>query len=111
MLVPRKTCFFKDCFFMLWMIDVCNARPVLRLCVHHTNYIVLFYFQACMLLSAGFHTFCCHSELAYQKWLALDLAGISMSLVGMYISSLYYGFFCYWVSHSIIATRLFSFCT
>ena len=51
-----------------------------------------------MLLSAGFHTFCCHSEMVYRKWLALDLAGISMSLVGMYISSLYYGFYCYWVS-------------
>ncbi|XP_065051207.1 progestin and adipoQ receptor family member 3-like isoform X2 [Rhopilema esculentum] len=53
-------------------------------------------FAACMLLSAGFHTFCCHSALSYKRWLALDLAGISMSLVGMYISSLFYGFYCNW---------------
>eukprot|EP00794_Sanderia_malayensis_P016884 gene16884-18590_t len=52
-------------------------------------------FALCMLLSAGYHTFSCHSERWYKKWLALDLAGISMSLVGMYISSFYYGFYCY----------------
>jgi len=71
-------------------------------------------FAACMLLSAGFHTFCCHSEMVYQKWLALDLAGISMSLIGMYISSLYYGFYCYWgwqYFYTSIVTTFLLICT
>ena len=49
----------------------------------------------CLLFSAGFHVFCCQSQEAYNKWLRLDLIGITLSLWGCYIPSIYYGFYCY----------------
>lgn len=66
-------------------------------------------FALCLLLSAGYHTFCCHSALSNQTWLALDLAGISMSLIGMYLASLYYGYYChlYWQCFYIGLVMLF----
>ncbi|XP_033643886.1 progestin and adipoQ receptor family member 3-like isoform X2 [Asterias rubens] len=52
-------------------------------------------FQFCMLCSAGYHVFSCHSEDAYKRWLGLDLAGISIGILGCYISAVYYAFGCY----------------
>ena len=44
--------------------------------------------------SIAFHVFCCQSEFAYRRWLAVDLAGISIGLVGCYVPAIYYGFVC-----------------
>ncbi|KAK3752119.1 hypothetical protein QZH41_011384 [Actinostola sp. cb2023] len=52
-------------------------------------------FQLCMLFSAGYHLFCCHSEKAFHIWFSLDLAGISLGLCTCYIPSVYYAFYCH----------------
>lgn len=57
-------------------------------------------FQLCMLFSAGYHVFCCHSEQVFHRWFALDLAGISLGLCTCYIPSVYYAFYCHTVSSS-----------
>ncbi|XP_064595115.1 progestin and adipoQ receptor family member 3-like [Liolophura sinensis] len=54
----------------------------------------IFCFQFCMACSAGFHIFCCHSERASQRWLAVDLTGISMGIIGCYLPAVHYAFYC-----------------
>ena len=53
------------------------------------------FFQICMLFSACYHLFCCHSERVFHLWLSLDLAGISLGLCACYIPALYYAFYCH----------------
>merc|ERR1712012_238332 len=36
----------------------------------------------------------CHSERACKRWLALDLAGISVGLIGCYIPGVHFAFYC-----------------
>jgi hypothetical protein len=47
-----------------------------------------------MLLSSLYHIFCCHSEKFYRRWLSADLLGVSLSLLAIYISGIYYAFSC-----------------
>ncbi|ELU02271.1 hypothetical protein CAPTEDRAFT_138960 [Capitella teleta] len=51
-------------------------------------------YQFCMLASTGYHLFRCHSETACNKWLALDLTGISVGLLGCYLPGIHLGFYC-----------------
>ncbi|VDL71229.1 unnamed protein product [Nippostrongylus brasiliensis] len=51
--------------------------------------------QLCMLFSAVYHTFCCANEQKRQKFLKLDIFGISAGLLGMYLSGIYTAFFCF----------------
>ncbi|KJE95397.1 progestin and adipoQ receptor family member IIIa [Capsaspora owczarzaki ATCC 30864] len=51
-------------------------------------------FQICMIFSASFHLFHCHSEDACRRWLRLDLLGISVAVCGCYFTGIYYGFYC-----------------
>lgn len=53
--------------------------------------------QVCLLLSTGFHLFFCLSERAYQRWLILDLLGVSVGLLGIYLSGIRYSFYCHQV--------------
>ena len=53
--------------------------------------------QACMVLSAIFHTFNSHSQEASEFCLMLDLGGISCSITASYISGS--RFFC--ISHEV----------
>ncbi|KAF1756541.1 hypothetical protein GCK72_012994 [Caenorhabditis remanei] len=79
---------------------------------YYTNYIVLpsvgshkadhfvftlsiFGMQMCMLLSASYHTFGCTSIEMRQKWLKMDIFGISAGLLGMYLNGIYTAFFCF----------------
>lgn len=81
---------------------------------YNTNYIVLpsigshpsdhfvftlsiFGMQMCMLLSASYHTFGCTSIEMRQKWLKMDIFGISAGLLGMYLNGIYTAFFCFQV--------------
>ncbi|XP_033100074.1 progestin and adipoQ receptor family member 3-like [Anneissia japonica] len=57
--------------------------------------IFLLCFQFCMLNSAGYHLFCCRSELACKRWFSLDLAGISVGLLGCYFPAVFYAFSCF----------------
>ncbi|XP_038060273.1 progestin and adipoQ receptor family member 3-like [Patiria miniata] len=66
-------------------------------------------FQVCMLCSAGFHLFRVHSEEVSKRWFSLDLAGVSVGMLGCYFPSVYYGFFCYpyWKNvHMVIVCSL-----
>ncbi|KAG8221952.1 hypothetical protein J437_LFUL007793 [Ladona fulva] len=52
-------------------------------------------FQACMILSSLYHTFSCRSEKDYVCFLSFDLFGIALSLLAIYMSGVYYAFWCY----------------
>lgn len=56
------------------------------------------FLKACMILSAAYHVFCCCSEQSYRQWLTMDLLGVSLSLLAIYISGIYYAFSCVPVS-------------
>ena len=51
-----------------------------------------------MLCSAGFHMFGCHSEKASRRWLAVDLGGILIGVIGCYLPAVHYAFYCLSVS-------------
>lgn len=59
---------------------------------------LLICFQMCMILSSVYHTFSCRSEKVYECFLAYDLFGIALSLLAIYISGIYYAFWCHQVS-------------
>ncbi|XP_067930224.1 progestin and adipoQ receptor family member 3-like [Watersipora subatra] len=59
------------------------------------NILGLLCFMICMLLSAGFHLFYCHSKKACRRWLAMDLAGISIGLIGCYLPGVHLAFYCH----------------
>ncbi|XP_060524655.1 progestin and adipoQ receptor family member 3 isoform X2 [Cylas formicarius] len=56
--------------------------------------VILICFQACMALSALYHTFCCRSETDCDYFLRYDLFGIALSLYAIYVSGIYYAFWC-----------------
>lgn len=51
-------------------------------------------YQICMICSAGYHVFYCHSPQANVRWLAFDLSGIVVGLMGCYIPGVHYAFYC-----------------
>ncbi|XP_055590252.1 progestin and adipoQ receptor family member 3 isoform X2 [Uranotaenia lowii] len=51
-------------------------------------------FQVCMILSSIYHTFSCKSAQSYECFLAYDLFGIALSLLAIFISGIYYAFWC-----------------
>uniref|UniRef100_A0A1B0CDX3 Progestin and adipoQ receptor family member 3 n=1 Tax=Lutzomyia longipalpis TaxID=7200 RepID=A0A1B0CDX3_LUTLO len=69
--------------------------------IHATSYdkivvcALLICFQMCMILSSVYHTFSCRSEKDYDCFLAYDLFGIALSLFAIYISGIYYAFWCH----------------
>ena len=59
-----------------------------------------------MLCSAGFHMFGCHSEKASRRWLAVDLAGILIGVIGCYLPAVHYAFYCLSVSTIFVQTQI-----
>ncbi|XP_043266773.1 progestin and adipoQ receptor family member 3 [Venturia canescens] len=57
--------------------------------------LLLVCFQACMILSSVYHTFSCRSEKDYWCFLSFDLFGIALSLLAIYMSGVYYAFWCH----------------
>ncbi|XP_035787315.1 progestin and adipoQ receptor family member 3-like isoform X2 [Anopheles albimanus] len=55
---------------------------------------LLFSFQVCMILSSVYHTFSCHSATSYDRLLTFDLFGIALSLLAIFMSGIYYAFWC-----------------
>ncbi|PSN74190.1 hemolysin III family channel protein [Corynespora cassiicola Philippines] len=58
----------------------------------------------CFGISATFHVFGNHSSHVYHTWLAMDLYGIFVLIVGTVYSGTYYGFYCepqYWAIYSV----------
>ncbi|EPB77154.1 hypothetical protein ANCCEY_03770 [Ancylostoma ceylanicum] len=76
-----------------------NAYRIPLLGGHFQDHLIislsLFGAQVCMLFSAAYHTFCCANEKKRQKFLKLDIFGISAGLLGMYLSGIYTAFFCF----------------
>uniref|UniRef100_A0A1I8Q333 Progestin and adipoQ receptor family member 3 n=1 Tax=Stomoxys calcitrans TaxID=35570 RepID=A0A1I8Q333_STOCA len=71
---------------------------------------LLICFCLCMLLSSIYHIFSCKSEEHYELFLSVDYLGISLSLVAIYISSMYYAFWCFKslrLIYSVIALSMF----
>ena len=67
---------------------------------HWWKYINHFYlyFQICMISSALFHTFSCHSEQAHRGWQETDHFGIIWAMFGTYVPFLCQAFHCHFVS-------------
>lgn len=49
--------------------------------------------QICMAFSSAYHTFGCQSAYRRQKWLKADLFGVSLALLGIYLSGIYTSFY------------------
>jgi len=83
-------------FFVLMLYDNLVMIPAYGGSVsdHIIITLALMCFQFCMLCSAGYHTFVCHSERASKRWLSIDLTGISIGLIGCYIPGVHYAFYC-----------------
>uniref|UniRef100_A0A803XM21 Progestin and adipoQ receptor family member 3 n=1 Tax=Meleagris gallopavo TaxID=9103 RepID=A0A803XM21_MELGA len=88
-------------FFTLGIRDLTVVLPAAR--ASREDFVIcavcLFCFQVCMLCSVGYHLFCCHrSEKTSRRWMALDYAGISIGILGCYVSGVFYAFYCskYW---------------
>ncbi|KAG8593713.1 hypothetical protein GDO81_000928 [Engystomops pustulosus] len=88
-------------FFTLGVYDMVSVLPSAN--ASREDFVIcsicLFCFQVCMLCSVGYHLFCCHrSEKTSRRWMALDYAGISIGILGCYVSGVFYAFYCnnYW---------------
>ena len=44
----------------------------------------------CTFLSATYHTISCHSYAVFEKFLALDVAGVALAIYAIFISGIYY---------------------
>ncbi|WAQ96137.1 PAQR3-like protein [Mya arenaria] len=86
--------FFLFIFFMLYdnIIELPNHQGTVA--DHLIVTAGLLCYQFCMLCSAGFHMFGCHSERASKRWLAVDLAGILIGVIGCYLPAVHYAFYC-----------------
>lgn len=52
-----------------------------------------------MILSSIYHTFSCRSEKDYWYFLSYDLLGVALSLLAIYMSGVYYAFWCHKVNN------------
>ncbi|KAI9299207.1 HlyIII-domain-containing protein [Neoconidiobolus thromboides FSU 785] len=63
-----------------------------------SDYFVIYAFIAtaifCLVSSALFHLFCCHSESHSKAWNKCDYIGIVFLIVGSFIPAVYFGFYC-----------------
>lgn len=68
-------------------------------------------YQACMILSAFYHTFNAHSQETSEFCLMLDLGGICASITASYISGIYYAFWChpFWQNFYMVTVLAFIF--
>uniref|UniRef100_A0A8C0Z409 Progestin and adipoQ receptor family member 3 n=1 Tax=Canis lupus familiaris TaxID=9615 RepID=A0A8C0Z409_CANLF len=89
-------------FFTLGIYDMTSVLPSAS--ASREDFVIcsicLFCFQVCMLCSVGYHLFSCHrSEKTCRRWMALDYAGISIGILGCYVSGVFYAFYCNNVSN------------
>ncbi|CAD5224928.1 unnamed protein product [Bursaphelenchus xylophilus] len=86
-------------FYFLHMQYRVNYQVLPSLNAPQMDYIVqtlsLFGAQLCMILSAAYHTFGCINEYERNKWLRMDIFGISAGLLGMYLGGIYTSFYCF----------------
>ncbi|CAD5218464.1 unnamed protein product [Bursaphelenchus okinawaensis] len=86
-------------FYFLHMQYRVNFQVLPALNAPQMDHIVfslsLFGSQLCMILSAAYHTFGCINEYERNKWLRMDVFGISAGLLGMYLGGIYTSFYCF----------------
>lgn len=82
-------------FFGLTLYDLCLLNIHAPLSDKVIVALLLICFQACMILSSVYHTFSCRSEKDYWCFLSFDLFGIALSLLSIYMSGVYYAFWCH----------------
>ncbi|XP_044742305.1 progestin and adipoQ receptor family member 3 isoform X2 [Chrysoperla carnea] len=81
-------------FFGLTIYDLCLLNIQAPLGDKLLVGAILICFQICMILSAMYHTFSCKSEHDFNCLLTFDLFGIAISLLSIYVSGIYYAFWC-----------------
>jgi len=59
-----------------------------------------------MVLSSVYHTFSCRSEKDYWCFLSFDLFGIALSMLSIYMSGVYYAFWCHKVKKTSISLTI-----
>ncbi|KAF6207554.1 hypothetical protein GE061_016001 [Apolygus lucorum] len=52
-------------------------------------------FQICMVMSSLYHIFSCRSEEHFHCFLSFDLLGIALSMLGIYMTGVYYAYWCH----------------
>ncbi|XP_058789319.1 progestin and adipoQ receptor family member 3 [Phymastichus coffea] len=77
-------------FYDLYIVNITAPFGDRVLCC-----LLLLCFQACMILSSIYHTFSCRSEKDYFYFLSYDLLGVALSLLSIYMSGVYYAFWCH----------------
>ncbi|XP_014208828.1 progestin and adipoQ receptor family member 3 [Copidosoma floridanum] len=77
-------------FYDLYLVNITAPFGDKVLCA-----LLLVCFQACMILSSVYHTFSCRSEKDYWYFLSYDLLGVALSLLAIYMSGVYYAFWCH----------------
>lgn len=82
-------------FFGLTLYDLCLLNIHAPFGDKLIVALLLVCFQACMILSSVYHTFSCRSEKDYWCFLSFDLFGIALSLLSIYMSGVYYAFWCH----------------
>ncbi|KAK2589142.1 hypothetical protein KPH14_001962 [Odynerus spinipes] len=82
-------------FFGLTLYDLCLLNIHAPFGDKVIVALLLICFQVCMILSSVYHTFSCRSEKDYWCFLSFDLFGIALSLLSIYMSGVYYAFWCH----------------
>ncbi|XP_018053928.1 PREDICTED: progestin and adipoQ receptor family member 3 [Atta colombica] len=82
-------------FFGLTLYDLCLLNIHAPFGDKVIVSLLLLCFQICMILSSVYHTFSCRSEKDYWCFLSFDLFGIALSMLSIYMSGVYYAFWCH----------------
>ncbi|XP_050428121.1 progestin and adipoQ receptor family member 3 isoform X2 [Adelges cooleyi] len=82
--------FFGLTIYDLMLVNI-RASPFDKMVVG----LLLGCFQISMAMSSVYHTFGCKSEQHFHCFLSFDLFGIAMSLLAIYLSGVYYAFWCH----------------
>ncbi|XP_070171700.1 progestin and adipoQ receptor family member 3 isoform X1 [Polyergus mexicanus] len=82
-------------FFGLTLYDLCLLNIHAPFSDKLIVSLLLLCFQICMILSSVYHTFSCRSEKDYWCFLSFDLFGIALSMLSIYLSGVYYAFWCH----------------
>ncbi|XP_060878630.1 progestin and adipoQ receptor family member 3-like [Metopolophium dirhodum] len=94
--------FFGLTIYDLLLLNI-HASPFDKLVVG----LLLGCFQISMASSTMYHTFSCKSEKHFNCFLSFDLFGIALSLLGIYLSGIYYAFWCHPVHRMFYLSTVF----
>ncbi|XP_014244851.1 progestin and adipoQ receptor family member 3 [Cimex lectularius] len=81
-------------FVGLTLYDLCLLNIHASLTDKFIVGLLLACFQICMLMSSLYHIFSCRSEEHFNAFLSFDLLGIALSMLGIYMTGVYYAFWC-----------------